>query len=148
MRRINLLYTAVVFLVCSSQINAQDWPRFLGPNGNSTSPQKGLLRSWPDGGPSVLWTTNVGPGYGGPVIQAGKVYLLDRDDNTGDIMRCFDFNTGKELWKSVITHRDQFHIRGLEAFRQSMATGSIPAALTVTCTASTSTPINLYGTKT
>jgi outer membrane protein assembly factor BamB len=24
--------------------------------------------------------------------------LLDRDDKTGDIMRCFDFNNGKELW--------------------------------------------------
>jgi outer membrane protein assembly factor BamB len=37
-------------------------------------------------------------GYGGPVIKDGKVYLLDRDDATGDIMRCFDFNSGNELW--------------------------------------------------
>ena len=25
--------------------------------------------------------------------------MLDRDDKTGDIMRCFDFSNGKELWK-------------------------------------------------
>ncbi|HPY66912.1 MAG TPA: PQQ-like beta-propeller repeat protein [Bacteroidales bacterium] len=98
MRRKNLFYITLLLLMCSHQINAQDWPKFLGPNGNSTSPQKGLLRSWPDGGPTVLWTTNVGRGFGGPVIHAGKVYLLDRDDTTGDIMRCFDLNTGKELW--------------------------------------------------
>lgn len=98
MKKITLLFSLIILSACIFNINAQDWPRFLGPNGNSTSPQKGLLRSWPDGGPKVLWTTNVGPGFGGPVIQAGKVYLLDRDDKTGDIMRCFDFNTGKELW--------------------------------------------------
>ena len=60
MRRKNLLYITVVLLICSNQINAQDWPRFLGPDMNSTSPQKGLLRSWPKAGPAVLWTTNVG----------------------------------------------------------------------------------------
>lgn len=79
-------------------INAQDWPQYLGPNRNSTSPQKGILRSWPQNGPEVLWTVNVGAGYGGPVIKDGKAYLLDRDDKVGDKMRCFDMTTGKELW--------------------------------------------------
>jgi outer membrane protein assembly factor BamB len=41
----------------------------------------------------------VGKGFGGPVIQDGKVYMLDREDSIGDIMRCFDFSTGKELWR-------------------------------------------------
>ena len=98
MRRINLLLTSGVLFACISNLCAQDWPQYLGPNGNSTSPQKGILRSWPASGPELLWTTNVGPGFGGPVIKDGKVYLLDRDDKTGDIMRCFDFNNGKELW--------------------------------------------------
>ena len=99
MKKIALLLTSFIVAACMLDINAQDWPQFLGPNRNSTSPQKGILRSWPATGPEVLWTANVGPGYGGPVIKEGKVYLLDRDDKTGDIMRCFDFNTGKELWK-------------------------------------------------
>ena len=94
------LYTTLIFLIISTFIiQAQDWPQFLGPDRNSASPEKGILRSWPSGGPQVLWTVNVGPGYGGPVIKDGKVYLLDRDDKTGDIMRCFDFSNGKELWK-------------------------------------------------
>jgi outer membrane protein assembly factor BamB len=46
----------------------------------------------------VLWTVNVGIGYGGPIIKDGKVYLLDRDDKTGDNLRCFDLATGNELW--------------------------------------------------
>ncbi len=99
MKRIKLLFTAIVSIACLSNIIAQDWPQYLGPNRNSTSPQKGIFRTWPASGPQVLWTVNVGPGYGGPIIKDGKVYLLDRDDKTGDIMRCFDFNNGKELWK-------------------------------------------------
>lgn len=77
---------------------AQDWPQFLGPDRNSVSPQTGILTSWPATGPEILWTADVSPGYGGPVIQDGKVYLLDRDDEISDIMRCFDFNNGEELW--------------------------------------------------
>ena len=57
------------------------------------------MRSWPETGPEVLWTVDVGIGYGGPVIKDGKVYLLDRDDEIGDKMRCFDLNNGEELWK-------------------------------------------------
>jgi outer membrane protein assembly factor BamB len=99
MKRIKLLATAFLLFACLSGSRAQDWPQFLGPERNSTSPQKGILRSWPETGPDVLWTANVGPGYGGPIIKDGKVYILDRDDALGDIMRCFDFSNGKELWR-------------------------------------------------
>ncbi|MDL2278995.1 PQQ-like beta-propeller repeat protein [Parabacteroides sp. OttesenSCG-928-G07] len=98
MKNLFVLITGLLILSCST-ITAQDWPQFLGPDRDSKSPQKGLLRSWPESGPEVLWSVPVGIGYGGPVIKAGKAYLLDRDDETGDIMRCFDLNTGAELWK-------------------------------------------------
>lgn len=93
-----LLILVVSVVTFISQVNAQDWPQFLGPERNSISPQKNLLRSWPASGPEVLWTVNVGIGYGGPVVKDGKVYLLDRDDKTGDNLRCFELATGKELW--------------------------------------------------
>jgi len=75
-----------------------DWPQYLGPNRNSTSTEKGILRTWPKEGPKVLWTVPVGIGYGGPAVSGGKVYLLDRDEKVGDNLRCFDFSSGKELW--------------------------------------------------
>ncbi len=99
MKREICFISIAVLLLCGLNIYAQDWPQYLGPNRNGHSPEKGILRTWPATGPEVLWTVNVGPGFGGPVIKDGKVYLLDRDDKTGDIMRCFDFNTGKELWR-------------------------------------------------
>lgn len=95
------LVTFLLLSVCfsfSSVLFAQDWPQFMGPDRNSTSPQKKLLRTWPQEGPKVLWKADVGIGYAGPVVKDGKVYLLDRDDKVGDNLRCFDFATGKELW--------------------------------------------------
>ncbi len=98
MKRISLILKLLFLFVFISDLCSQDWPQYLGPDRNNTSPQKGILRSWPASGPELLWTAKIGPGFGGPVIKDGKVYLLDRDDKTGDIMRCFDFNNGKELW--------------------------------------------------
>ena len=89
---------ALVVMATAGHTLAADWPQYLGPDRNSTSPETGLLRSWPEGGPEVLWTVDVGRGYGGPVVQDGKVYLLDRDDEVGDELRCFDLSSGKELW--------------------------------------------------
>jgi outer membrane protein assembly factor BamB len=99
--RANYLFAVVAacFFFFFPTVKAQDWPQFLGPDRNSKSPQKGLLRSWPEQGPEVLWSVGVGIGYGGPVVKQGKVYLLDRDDEVGDIMRCFSLQTGEELWK-------------------------------------------------
>ena len=77
---------------------AADWPWIYGPRRNSTSDQKGLLRTWPEAGPKVLWTAPVGVGFGGPAVSGGKVYLLDRDEKVGDTLRVYDLSTGKELW--------------------------------------------------
>lgn len=93
------LIALLPFLALFTAVYAQDWPQFLGPERNSTSPQENILRSWPESGPEVLWRVDVGIGYGGPVVKDGKVYLLDRDDEMGDIMRCFDLSSGNELWK-------------------------------------------------
>ena len=75
-----------------------DWPGIYGPAGNNVSDQKGLLRTWPAEGPKVLWTAPVSPGFGGPAVSDGKVYLLDRDEQVGDTLRVFDLASGKELW--------------------------------------------------
>ncbi len=95
-----LIFTTILLLmIFATVVYAQDWPQYLGPDRNSTSPQKNILRIWPESGPEILWSANVGIGYGGPVIKDGKVYLLDRNDEEGDKMRCFNLNTGDELWK-------------------------------------------------
>ena len=89
---------AAIVVLSVACVFAADWPQYYGPRRDSTSTEKGILRSWPPEGPKVVWTTPVGIGYGGPVVSGGKVYLLDRDDTVGDNLRCLDFSNGKELW--------------------------------------------------
>lgn len=98
MKNIKFFVTLILLSICIPATYAQEWPQYLGPNRNSVSAQKNLLRSWPQQGPEVLWSTPIGIGFGGPVVKDGKVYLLDRDDKIGDKMRCFDLSSGKELW--------------------------------------------------
>jgi outer membrane protein assembly factor BamB len=73
---------------------AADWPQFLGPNRDNVSGETGLVKAFPADGPKVLWTVDVGPGFGGPAIEGGMVYILDRDGEKGDILRCLDLATG------------------------------------------------------
>jgi len=62
--RVRTTIAAVVLAVVACGSLAADWPQYLGPDRNSTSPEKGLLRAWPEGGPEVLWTVSVDRGYG------------------------------------------------------------------------------------
>jgi len=77
---------------------AADWYQFQGENRDGTSPETGLMRSWPESGPKVLWTFPLGEGYGGPAVRDGGVYVLDRVDKQKDVLRCIDLETGEERW--------------------------------------------------
>ena len=111
MRKTAQLTTVVVALTASS-VFAADWPSIYGPAGNSTSDQKGLLRTWPETGPKLLWTAPMGMGFGGPAVSDGKVYLLDRDEKVGDKLRVFELSSGKELWSFAYDAPGQFMFAG------------------------------------
>jgi len=96
--RLTGLLVMTILIMCTTFAYAQDWPQFRGPDRDGVSQETELLTSWPEDGPEVLWTVDVGIGYGGPVVKDGRVYLLDRDDDVGDYMRCFDLSSGEELW--------------------------------------------------
>ncbi len=82
----------------SPAARAADWPQFQGPDRSGISPETGLARSWPEGGPKVLWTIDVGEGFAAAAIRDGLVHVLDRTANGKDILRCLDLSTGKEQW--------------------------------------------------
>ncbi|MHC4584824.1 MAG: outer membrane protein assembly factor BamB family protein [Planctomycetota bacterium] len=78
------------------------WPRFRGPNIDAISDDENitLARSWPDEGPNVLWSVDVGEGYAGAAVLAGRVYILDYEqDNKADAVRCLSLDDGKEIWR-------------------------------------------------
>jgi outer membrane protein assembly factor BamB len=91
------LVTILVALSVTS-VFAEDWPWIYGPRRDHSSTQKGLLRTWPQDGPKVLWTVPMGVGFGGPAISGGNVYVLDRDEKVGDTLRVIELASGKQLW--------------------------------------------------
>src|SRR5262249_26110643 len=40
--------------------------------------ESGIIDKFPAGGPPVRWRAAIGPGYSGPIVAQGRVYLTDR----------------------------------------------------------------------
>ncbi|OYW19084.1 MAG: hypothetical protein B7Z55_09525 [Planctomycetales bacterium 12-60-4] len=74
-----------------------DWPQLFGPNGNSTSSERGLRWDWDDNGPPILWRQAIGQGYSAPVIQGEELILHQRVEDQ-EIVSCLDAETGAPLW--------------------------------------------------
>jgi len=77
---------------------AADWPQYGGPDRTNISAETGLPKTFPAGGPKVLWKVRAGAGYGGAAIQGSKVYILDRVAGRSDVLRCLDLESGKDEW--------------------------------------------------
>lgn len=77
------------------------WPGFRGPNHDAISPEAlPLARSWPQGGPRQLWNVELGEGYAGAAVLAGRVYVMDyQRESRESVLRCLSLADGKELWR-------------------------------------------------
>jgi len=94
-----VLLAIAIALCVTAGLRADNWPQIGGPTRDCISAETGLIQEWPEGGPKVLWTVEVGKGYAGPVVYDGEVYLLDRVTGKQDILRCLSLETGEELWR-------------------------------------------------
>lgn len=79
-------------------LQASDWPRFLGPNGNGQVPAGlSLNTDWQSAPPATLWTADLGSGCSSFAIAEGKAITLGNANNV-DTIRCFDAATGEVIW--------------------------------------------------
>lgn len=83
------------------------WGQFRGPNRDGISTETiPLARNWPEGGPKVLWSIDVGEGYAGAAIWKGRVLLLDYDvSNRMDALRSLSMDDGREIWRYTYPNR-------------------------------------------
>src|SRR6516162_8989187 len=112
MFRLTLLGSLAVFLAGIPLTSAADtapaganWPQWRGPKRDDLSPDTGLLKSWPKGGPPLLWEgKGAGRGYASVSILDGKIYTMGDGPSTAadkdEYLLCFDEATGKQLWKA------------------------------------------------
>ena len=79
---------------------AADSPQFRGPARDGIFSATGLVDSWPDGGPKLLWSVSgLGETYASMSVADGKVFTTGKHDESGTLF-AFDL-AGKRLWSTV-----------------------------------------------
>lgn len=100
------LLLPVVFLVTATLVAspapATDWPQWRGPERNGKSPATGLMDTWPDGGPPLVYrASGLGTGYSSLAVIGDRIYTLG-DLEDGQHVLALDRETGKRLWATRI----------------------------------------------
>ncbi len=78
-----------------------NWPRFRGADfDNICKANVNLANGWPDAGPEILWSVELGEGHAAPAVLNGCVYVFDYDETArADALRCFSLADGSEIWR-------------------------------------------------
>jgi len=92
--------TIIVFTTAMAAVGA-DWIQFRGPNRDGKSSETGLLKSWPEGGPKKLWTSdvNLGSGFASVSVTKDAIYTAGLFDGQ-EIVFALGLD-GKLKWKSA-----------------------------------------------
>jgi len=81
---------------------AEDYPQWRGLHRNGILNEPDLMRELPKGNLPRNWSVPVGPGYSGPTVAQGRVFLTDRgvetDQEDQERVLCFDAKTGETIW--------------------------------------------------
>ncbi len=96
-------------LILQSLVAAQDWPQILGPGRNGIYTGAPIVASFPRSGPPLLWKRDVGAGFAGPAVSAGKLVFFHRVNNR-ETVEAMDAASGKTLWTFdyPTSYRDDF----------------------------------------
>ena len=96
---------------------ASDWPQWRGPNRDGVSMERGLLTSWPEGGPKLLWNAkdankddkgkSVGNGWSSLAIVGKRIFTMgemrdEKEKKDATFLICLDRDTGKVLWSTKV----------------------------------------------
>lgn len=82
-------------------VTAADWPAYRGPDRTGVSSETGLLKTWPAGGPKLVWQSDkAGLGYAGMAIVGGVTYTMGLR-GTDEYLIAFD-DKGQEKWATKI----------------------------------------------
>ena len=101
----HLTASCVALLLCAATVHADDWPQWRGPSRLGVWTETGIVDRFPDAGLKVAWRVPIRPGFAGPVVAAGRVFVLDYQETRGtrtmdgaERLLCLDEETGELLW--------------------------------------------------
>ena len=95
------LFFALLALIFGATTSiAQNQTKWRGPNANGIYNETGLMQTWPETGPEIIWHfAELGEGFSSPVFYNDQIFITGMEDETG-FMYCLD-NNGKLLWKKA-----------------------------------------------
>lgn len=97
--------SAISIQAQTTELAETDWPQWRGANRDDISKETGLLKSWPEGGPTNLWTSDQGGlGYAGFAVVGDRLFTLGADDSE-EFVLCMDVADGSVVWKTAIGER-------------------------------------------
>lgn len=83
-----------------SKPEGMDWPQWRGERRDGVWREAGIRETFSSETIAQRWSVPVGPGYSGPTIAAGRVYLTDFvKDKSSERVFCLDWATGAMLWE-------------------------------------------------
>ncbi|HZZ28125.1 MAG TPA: PQQ-binding-like beta-propeller repeat protein [Pirellulales bacterium] len=94
---------AIGVVLCWASLHsslADDWPQWRGPLRDGVWRETGVVEKFDAPQLPIQWRAEIGPGYSGPTVAAGRVYVTDRQVEPAQVERvhCFNAATGKPLW--------------------------------------------------
>ena len=97
-----LLALLALPLMAAGPAPDSDWAQWRGPKRDGLSPDTGLLKEWPAGGPPLLWkVTTIGGGFSSVSIQGDKIYTMG-DQTDGCALIALKTSDGSVLWQTRI----------------------------------------------
>ncbi|MHC4093070.1 MAG: outer membrane protein assembly factor BamB family protein, partial [Planctomycetota bacterium] len=95
------------------EVATLDWPQFHGPGRDSLCRERGLLDTWPEQGPRLLWQLEgLGVGFSNVSIADGRLFTMgDRPSEDGSELQfvtAHDLTTRELLWATQVgpPHQD------------------------------------------
>jgi outer membrane protein assembly factor BamB len=99
-------FTLLLLVVATStdsirNIDAADWPQFLGPDRNGISPETGLIDSWPAGGPEEVWRIKGGVGMAGVAVKGDTACTVIQAGGQQRVL-ALNSRTGATKWSTPV----------------------------------------------
>jgi len=96
------IFASASIIAAPSKAWAQSsWPHIRGPNYDASASEAKLIDGWPEAGPALLWTRELGQGYSGFVIGGGRLYT-QYQTKTGQFVVALDPDSGGEIWRQRV----------------------------------------------
>ncbi len=86
------------FLSLATSLPAQEWTQWGGPERNFHASGSRIAPSWPEAGPTEIWSHSLEGGYAGVLVDSERVYVTTRRGD-GDLVQALDPTDGKVLWE-------------------------------------------------